>query len=130
MCGENSCPREGATMEERRDNIRQQPNFQLLLYDRTSGGCLGEVTNVSPEGMMITTSEPFPPKSEYHCKIPLPGNILLTEELLFDARSVWSRRIGETDRYQTGFELIHITPDERENIDLVVRELTIAGHWG
>jgi hypothetical protein len=79
---------------------------------------------------MVTALEPHPPNREFHCRIPLPGNIMLTEELLFDARSVWTRRVGESDQYQTGFELIHIGPDERENIDLVIRELTVAGYWG
>jgi hypothetical protein len=117
-------------MEERRDGERQAPDGRLLMYDRAAGALLGEVTNVSSDGVMVTASEPYPPKSEFRCRIPLPGNIMLTEELLFDARSVWTRQVGESDQYQTGFELIHITQDECENIDLVLRELTIAGYWG
>lgn len=117
-------------MEERRESDRKAPEGRLLMYDRSAGTLLGEVTNVSSEGVMIKAPEPYPPKSEFRCRIPLPGSIMLTEELVFDARSVWTRQVGESDLYQTGFELIHVTPDEYENIDLVLRELTLAGYWG
>jgi hypothetical protein len=121
--------REFAKMEERREAKRKGPSQELLVYDRAQGACLGRVTNVSASGFMLTTVEPYPPKAEFRCRIPLPSHVLLTEELLFDARAVWSRQVGESQEYQTGFELIHITPDELENIELVLRELTVTGYW-
>ena len=117
-------------MEERRSTQRKGTTQELLVFDRGKGTCLGKVTNVSTSGFMITGSESHPPMTEYRCRVALPSHVLLTEELLFDARSVWTRQVGESSEYQTGFELIHLTPDERENIELVLRELTAVGYWG
>jgi hypothetical protein len=116
-------------MQERRGTPREGSVHELVVFDRTSGARLGKVTNVSPSGFMVQAAEPHHPKSEFRCRIPLPGHVLLTEELLFDARSVWTRQVGESAEYQTGFEIIHITPEERENIELVLRELSAAGYW-
>lgn len=117
-------------MEERRGAARQRPELELLLYDRVTGECLGRVVNVSAAGIMVAASGPQTPMQEFACRIPIPGGVMLTEELLFDARIVWTRRTDETDGYHIGFELIRVAPEERENIDLVLRELTITGYWG
>ena len=116
-------------MAERRGEIRRNPDYQLEVYDRATGKHLGILLNVTADGLQVKSKALYPTGSEFRCRIPLPGNIMLTEELLFDARAVWSRQMENTQEFHTGFEMIRMTPEERELIDLVLKEISVSGHW-
>ncbi len=108
-------------MNEQRKSPRKISNENLEVCDQITGAQLGKVVNISAEGLMLLSHEPFNTGSVNQFDLKLPHLIKNHSKISFGAEVVWSTEAAQPDSYWTGFRVIDIS---EENV-LTIDELTL-----
>ena len=111
-------------MQEKRKSPRKIANEDLEVYDQITGDQVGKVVNISAEGLMLLSHEPFSIGSVYPFDLKLPNLIKKHSKISFGAEAVWSTEAAQPDNYWTGFRVIDIS---EENV-LTIDELILDWH--
>lgn len=93
-------------MADKRQFKRRTLIFDLLVTDRTTGHRVGRVIDISPEGFMIQSKNPFEKNTIEQFSINLPGEIFQKEVLDLDAKNMWSEVNDKGNLYNSGFLLV------------------------
>jgi hypothetical protein len=113
-----STPTKGNTLEQRRK--RRVPIADYLeVTDTHSGKILGQLVNLSVDGLMLMGPCCITPGTIYQLTIPLqtdPG----AEPLLVGAESLWCHDANESGSYWSGFQIIDVAPQHREILTGIV----------
>jgi hypothetical protein len=105
--------------KEYRKNKRVKPNIKIQVYDVIIGRSLGEVMNVSSDGILIACE-----------KITEVGEMFQTD-WTFDARGLKSISVGleclwSENNYSSfclsGFHIIDISEDDQDIIDRIISQ--------
>jgi hypothetical protein len=104
-------------MNEKRKLQRRQLSVQLDVIDRATRQPLGQLVDITSEGMMVAGKAPVETPFFYQLIIPLPEKILGKERLEIDAESVWCRSDLNPQQFTAGFQFLN--PRE-ENIHAIV----------
>jgi hypothetical protein len=77
--------------------------YYLLVFDTKSDQLVGHVVDITTGGMKLMSKEPVKPGTVHHFRMALPDGVGTSREILFDAKSVWSKSNLYSDFYGTGF---------------------------
>ena len=98
-----------------RINIPERPH----IYDAHSGEIIGELVNLSSDGLMAASCKCI--RSGSICQIRIP---LIKGEQQVDIRvgteSLWCEDANDSGIYWTGFQIIDISPEDQLILDTVV----------
>ncbi|MDM8540622.1 PilZ domain-containing protein [Desulfococcaceae bacterium HSG9] len=83
--------------------------YHLLVFDRTTGHLVGNVVDVSVQGLKLMGKEALTVDEVYELKMALPKTKpeIGTREIEFDVSCIWCNK-GYSDFYDSGFELRNI----------------------
>ena len=91
-------------------NLRSLKRRDLLFYlpvmDAESGEALGQVADISAEGMMIVSRRPLPLGHTFHLEIRLPEAIMGKGTIEIHARSLWTKPDPNRDLHDTGLQFL------------------------
>jgi PilZ domain len=93
--------------------------YYLLVFDKKTDQLMGHVVDITTGGMKLMSKEPFKPGSVYQFRMALPDEIGSSKEIVFEAKSVWSKTNLFSDFYGTGFTFEKIADEDVA----VIREL-------
>jgi hypothetical protein len=94
----------------------------MRVYDSDTDKFIGNLVDISDQGLMLIRERPFEPNTEIRLKIGLPRKKEGHDRILFDACCLWCRRNIHTDFFDTGFKLQNLTPENCETINRLVSE--------
>ena len=114
-------------MEERRRIKRKYMVFFGRVFDRRSGQLLGNVADITPEGVMVISTQPLPIAQVFRLRLDLPEPIFGVDHLDLQAESLWSTPDIDPSHYNTGFKLLNISPEDAVLIDKIIQEYGIRG---
>jgi hypothetical protein len=77
-----------------------------------SGEMVGHLVEITPGGTMLISEKPIKTDVTYQFKMELPDDLGAKQFLAFAARSIWCSQDIIPDFYDTGFELINISPTD------------------
>ena len=103
-------------MPERRRSTRFRLNYHTTVSDAVTNQYLGKLLDISTDGAMLVSEFVLPISQTFHLKLKLDQEISDQSYLVLDAMSIWSHPDIEPGTYNTGFELLELTPEERELI--------------
>jgi len=107
-----------ARSEQRRKNrVTISENPQIV--DTHSGKVLGELVNLSADGLMVVSPDDIACGTVYQMRIPLVQGGR-NEEILIGAESLWCDDANGSGSYCTGFQIIDISPEHQEILNTVV----------
>ncbi len=105
-------------VENRRSLERRRLTQYLRVFDKESGLLLGQLENISVEGMMLSGDKPLEEGKIYHMWMDLPSQTDEIFQITFNARNMWNSKYTNADLYNSGFKFTRIS---EENLDLVKR---------
>ena len=112
-------------MQDRRKLKRKYLVFFGRVFDRQSAQMLGNVADLTPEGVMIISGRPLEVDKDYQLRLDLPEHIFAIDHLDLSGKSVWCQPDIDPAYFNTGFQLADVTPEEAEIIERIVKEYGI-----
>lgn len=93
-----------------RQSKRHHLIYYLNVFNNDTNEKLGQLADVSPEGLMVMRTKPFIQDTTYNLRLEHtdPNNHAIT--LIFTARMAWTKQDINPDYYIAGFEITQIDP--------------------
>ena len=113
-----STPTKANTIEQRRKRRVAIADY-LEVTDTHSGKVLGQLVNLSADGLMLMGPGCITPGTIYQLMIPLQTHTG-AEPLLLGAENLWCHDANESGSYWSGFQIIDISPQHREILTGIV----------
>lgn len=109
---------------ENYDNKRKMKRRHLIYYlrvfDVKTGQLIGHLVDITAEGVMLISDKPIETGKDYQFRMALPSEIFNTEELIFNAHSVWCRRDVNPDFFACGLRISDISEQDLDIIDHLI----------
>lgn len=109
-------------MIEKRKMKRRHLIYYLSLFEGNSDHLVGQLVDLTTEGLMITSENPVPPGTEVKLRMVLPEEIRGKNSLSFEAISRYYRRDVNPNFYVIGFSVKEIS-----DVDIKIIETLIQG---
>lgn len=95
---------------EKRRGPRKRPDVVLQVSDAMTGEVVGQLGNISLEGMMLVASAPITDDALYQFVFHLPDAHGRLHPIEVGAHELWSERTSMQGRSWAGFRFIDISP--------------------
>lgn len=110
-------------MKERRKYSRIHLIHYLTIFDFETNKLIGNLVDITPEGIMMISENPIAPGEVRHFRMNLPDDFLEeTRSIEFDALSVWQNVDINPDLFAIGFNLSNIAPEDVKRIKNLIDE--------
>jgi hypothetical protein len=91
---------------------------EVLSLDQ--GTKLGQLLDISTDGMRLLGQQQFTPEKHYSCRMVLNAEILGRSNILFDATCVWTRPDQTRHFFEAGFKSLTADPGDIDAIEMMV----------
>ncbi len=108
-------------MVERRKTQRRHLLYYGRVYDGDLRKQIGYLVDITEQGMMLLSEEPFPVGETRKLKLEITNDVDEHPYLTFDAKSIWCEPDISPDHYTTGFEILELKPSDIQIINNIVR---------
>ena len=109
-------------MPERRKLKRRHLIYCLRVFDKHTDQLMGHLVDISTEGIMLMSEEPVDTGATFHFRMSFPEEIEGARHLAFDATSQWCRHDANPSFFDTGFELVGVSDQDRQVITALIEE--------
>ncbi len=112
------------SIEQRRLERR---NFILNIevFDRNSDKLLGELGDITSEGIMIVSDDPIAENEKFELVIRLPEEADEQLEIVFDAQSIRCQKTIHEAIYITGFRIKSLDDENKRKIGYFIEEYAV-----
>ncbi|MBK6727356.1 MAG: PilZ domain-containing protein [Xanthomonadales bacterium] len=101
-------------MREHRRSKRRDPEIPVQVIDSMTGEPIGQIGNLSPDGMMLIASREVRADALYQFNFPLPINRHAPIEIEVGMHEQWSEPASVPGQYWAGFRIVSISPEDQE----------------
>jgi hypothetical protein len=108
-------------MQDNRKLPREHIDEYCLLVDAESNIPIGEILDLSREGMRILAGSPIAEATCLRCKIRLPRPVDGQDEITLNAWCVWCDKGTDDVSYQVGLRIAGISASETEVLEKFLR---------
>jgi hypothetical protein len=98
----------------------------LKVYDRDSNEVLGNLVDITTEGLMLIADEPFDLEQSFRLRLDLGEHREKSRFVDLDAVSKWTARDVNPSLYCTGFEFDDPSPQAAQAIRSIIQEIGFA----
>lgn len=116
-----------ADITERAGNMQDRRRFQrkdlvhpIKIFKMEDDSFFGYLKNITLEGFMVVSGNQKIVDETYKIKMSLPKTISGKDDLIINAKSVWSKKDIDSENFITGFQLVEVSPGEREVIKQLI----------
>jgi len=109
-------------LKDRRKLERKRIARFIRVYDRDSDKFIGNIVNISDNGLMLIRKKPVEPDTNVKMKIALPYKKEESNRITFEAQCLWCRKNIHTDFFDTGFKMQNITLENSDTITGLIVE--------
>jgi hypothetical protein len=99
-------------MKNRRKINRRYLLYFVRVYDAATRQQIGNLVDITPHGAMIVSPDPIPTDQAIRLRLELTTDVAEKPFLEFPARSIWCHPDLEPSLYNTGFEILELTPED------------------
>ena len=96
------------------------------VIDLNINQSIGHLIDLNSDGMRLQSEEALEKGVIFKLRIDLPEEIKGSDQLLIDARSLWSKKIDNQKSYHTGFEFLSKLQSHNEIIRLLFEKVIAA----
>jgi len=94
--------------------------YFLRVFDANSGDLLGQMVDLTTDGIMVIGEGAIPPRQKYTLRMDLPRNVAVGRHLTVEARCKWCRKDPSGDFYNVGFRILDMSPEAHEVVDHLI----------
>ena len=109
-------------MAEQRKHDRKYLIYYLRVFDRNTEELLGNLVDITTEGLMLISESPIETDMIFELKMDLPEEIRGSRQIVFDAQSRWCKNDVNPDFYDTGFLLSNISSNDISIIESLIQD--------
>jgi hypothetical protein len=114
-------------MEEKRKHKRVNLIYYLEIYDNRTDKHLGNLVDITPEGLMMISEEKMEDGAEFHLRILLPESSYGKKSISFKANSCWTKRDVNPTFFASGYQIVDIGPIETRTITSLIDNFAFKG---
>ena len=113
-------------MVEKRGVPRRKPNAIIKVFDEIAENDLGQVANLTSEGLMLVSRTPIPLGSIFQLCLRIPSPDSGMDHICFGAESVWASQTEDAGGYfWSGFSIIDISGEAADFIEHWIDNWTV-----
>jgi hypothetical protein len=109
-------------MKEKRKTKRRFLLYYMRIYDAANRQQIGNLVDITPAGIMIVGEHPIPEGLTMHLRVELTDEVAEKPYMEFPVLSKWCKPDVTPDLYNTGFEILELTPEDKEIIQQINSE--------
>lgn len=109
-------------MIERRKLPRRHLMFHLRVFDTVSGRYIGNLFDISHDGVMIVADEPLAVGKRYSLEMRLPIEIYGRGRVAFAAATAWVRNDVQQGLYDIGLGYLEMEDTDRDALEHLIAE--------
>ncbi len=106
--------------EHHRKHQRQELNTTILIRNAMNRDFIGELVNITVEGLMIISDQEMSTNSIFQFSLELPEPINGMTHIDLGVDCLWSRSAENVDRHWSGYQIIDASPEALETIDALI----------
>ncbi|MDX1804453.1 MAG: response regulator [Alcanivorax sp.] len=99
---------------------RKKMYREMVVFDRSTGGNVGRLMNLSIDGFKLFTRRELPEGQILHMGMVLPDQIAGVNTTSFDARVVWCESLDAPGEFQVGFQFVDLPDAPRDVIETLM----------
>lgn len=97
------------------------------VVDRKSGQLLGNVADITNEGIMIISNQPIALDQDFELRLDLSKDIFEIDHLDLQGHSIWCNPDIDPTLFNTGFKLQNVPKESSKIIEQIIEEYGIRG---
>lgn len=113
-------PGEGTRLQSGGRTHRRYPRKKLfqerIVFDRTTGGNVGRLVNLSLDGFKLILRREVHRGERFQLGMVLPGQIAGANTASFDGKAVWCESLDTPGEFQVGFQFVELSPTGQDVI--------------
>ncbi len=99
-------------MRNQRKLKRRHIIYYLRVLDRNSGQLIGQLIDITTEGVKLISENPIDPQTFLQLRMLLPEEINRKSEICFDVESLWCKRDINPNFFSIGFVFVDILQED------------------
>jgi hypothetical protein len=107
-------------MNEKRKLKRRHLLYYARIFNVQTRELMGNLVDITPEGVMLVSEKTQPTDKPFQLSIELSADIADKPFLELSTKSIWCRPDVDPHFYTTGFELLYLTPRDRDIIQRII----------
>jgi uncharacterized protein YjbI with pentapeptide repeats len=115
-------PMDAVRESNKRSNLRAKLINPLNVTDRRSNQVVGTLIDVSATGLRLSSLYPNPIDAVFPMDIHLGDLQSPGKAIHVDVKSVWCKKLVNSDYFQTGFQIVNIAKEGARAIDALIQE--------
>jgi PAS domain S-box-containing protein len=112
--------------EQQARELRRHPRKKMLremvMFDRTTGGNVGRLVNISADGFKLATRQAVDTGTVFSLSMVLPEQLLGVTTLSLAGRCVWSRAQDKPREFHAGFQITDISDTHRNVLQAMMEK--------
>ena len=97
------------------------------VIDRKSAQLIGNVADITKDGMMIISGQPLAVDQGFELRLDLSKDIFGVDHIDLDGRSIWCNPDIDPSLYNTGFKLENVSEADSKIIEQIIDLYGIRG---
>ncbi len=114
-----------------RTKTRRQERAHLIyflrVFDAQSGDLLGQMVDLTTDGIMVIGEGAVTPRQRYSLRMDLPRNVPMGRHLTLEARCKWCRRDESGDFHSMGFRILDMSPEAYRAVEQLIEKFYREG---
>jgi PAS domain S-box-containing protein len=107
---------------ELRRFTRKKMLREMVMFDRTTGGNVGRLVNISLDGFKLHTRQALEPGTRFSLSMVLPEQMQGVTTLSFDGRCVWSQPQDRSGEFHAGFQIVEMSELHRSVLGMMMEK--------
>lgn len=96
--------------------------YYVKVFDLKTGNLSGYLADISTEGLMLFSKNPFNENEVFHFQINLDEEFEMNDRLDFEARNVWCRPDANPAYFIVGFEFVGLDQPRIDTVKYVIQK--------
>lgn len=114
-------------MQDDRKYSRPRLVNQFNVINSVTNQIIGRMTDLTIGGMMMVSLVPARIGRTFKCRFELPRNVYDGQQLDFHVEAKWCDQIESGGIYQTGYQFVDLTSEDKELIRIILEQATAEG---
>ena len=110
-------------VQDNRGQQRIEVSEVIKVVDRQTGKTVGQLVNISEDGLMLLSSEPIPENSIFQLSLEFAANSASAADgpVMIGVESLWSNSSSDQSQHWVGFYIIDISEQDLEHIRKLIK---------
>jgi hypothetical protein len=109
-------------MKEKRKIKRRFLLYYMRVYDAASRQQIGNLVDITPRGIMVGSEHALPEGQDTRLRVELTEEVAEKPFMEFNAHSKWCEPDVIPNMFNTGFEILDLTPEDARIIHHIIEE--------